>query len=161
MIRTVGKDDIRECVNVIRESFRTVAEEFGFTEENAPRFTAFAVTEDRLFCQLENEHRQMAAFCLEDGTIAGFYSLLPSDCGTCELSNLCVLPSFRHQGIGTELFNDAYERAVAAGCGKLKIGIVEENRILREWYEKNGFVHTGTKKFDFFPFTCGYMEKDL
>jgi len=22
-------------------------------------------------------------------------------------------------------------------------------------------VHTGTVKFDFFPFTCGYMEKEL
>ena len=26
---------------------------------------------------------------------------------------------------------------------------------------KLGFKHIGTKKFDFFPFTCGYMEKDL
>ena len=24
-----------------------------------------------------------------------------------------------------------------------------------------GFVHTGTKKFEFFPFTCGYMEKHI
>ena len=28
-------------------------------------------------------------------------------------------------------------------------------------YEQNGAVHTGTKKFDFFPFTCGYMVKEL
>lgn len=39
---------IPECVRVIRESFHTVADEFGFTEENAPRFTAFATTEQRL-----------------------------------------------------------------------------------------------------------------
>ena len=32
---------------------------------------------------------------------------------------------------------------------------------LRNWYEDNGAVHTGTKKFDFFPFTCGYMVKEL
>lgn len=25
--------------------------------------------------------------------------------------------------------------------------------------EEFGFVHTGTQKFDFFPFTCGYLEK--
>ena len=30
------------------------------------------------------------------------------------------------------------------------IGIVEENTILRKWYEDNGFIHIGTKKFDFF-----------
>ncbi len=27
--------------------------------------------------------------------------------------------------------------------------------------EKHGFVHTCTEKFDFFPFTCGYMEIDI
>ena len=41
------------------------------------------------------------------------------------------------------------------------LSIVEENTVLRKWYEENGFTHTGTKKFDFFPFTCGYMERDL
>ncbi len=45
MIREVKTEDLPECVNVIRLSFRTVADEFGFTEENAPRFTAFATTE--------------------------------------------------------------------------------------------------------------------
>lgn len=43
----------------------------------------------------------------------------------------------------------------------MNIGIVEENTILRKWYEDHGFVHIGTKKFDFFPFTCGYMKRDL
>lgn len=42
----------------------------------------------------------------------------------------------------------------------MNIGILEENTILRKWYEDN-FIHIGTKKFDFFPFTCGYMERDL
>jgi len=32
---------------------------------------------------------------------------------------------------------------------------------LRQWYALQGYVHTGTKKFDFFPFTCGYMEKTI
>ncbi len=48
MIRKIEERDIEECVKVIRESFGTVAEEFGFTQENAPRFTAFATTVERL-----------------------------------------------------------------------------------------------------------------
>ena len=28
-------------------------------------------------------------------------------------------------------------------------------------YEQQGAVHTGTEKFDFFPFTCGYMKIPL
>lgn len=46
-------------------------------------------------------------------------------------------------------------------CSKMCISIVEENTVLRKWYEFYGFVHMGTEKFGFFPFTCGYMEKML
>ncbi|MBE6936469.1 MAG: GNAT family N-acetyltransferase, partial [Ruminococcaceae bacterium] len=48
MIRKVNEQELSNCVNVIKESFITVANDFGFTIENAPRFTAFATTEDRL-----------------------------------------------------------------------------------------------------------------
>ena len=56
MIKKIHEKDIAECVNVIRESFITVANELGYTIENAPRFTAYATTEDRLLYQLKNEH---------------------------------------------------------------------------------------------------------
>jgi len=45
MIQPINTNDIKECVDVIKESFLTVANEFAFTSENAPRFTAFATTE--------------------------------------------------------------------------------------------------------------------
>ena len=48
MIRKVEQEDIKECVDVIVKSFMTVADEFGFTIDNAPRFTAFATTEERI-----------------------------------------------------------------------------------------------------------------
>ena len=43
----------------------------------------------------------------------------------------------------------------------IKVEIVEENKLLSNWNESLGFVHIGTEKYDFFPFTCGYMEKEL
>ncbi len=161
MIKQIDIQDIPKCVKVIKDSFITVANELGFTAENAPRFTAFAISEDRLYYQLYNEHRLMLAYYLDNGRIIGYYSLLIQDNGECELNNLCVLPGYRHNHIGAALLNDAYERAGKEGCVKINIGIVEENKVLRKWYEDNGFVHIGTKKFDFFPFTCGYMEKNL
>ena len=148
MIKEIGKNEIPECVSVIRKSFRTVADEFGFTQENAPRFTAFAITEEWLGYQLEYEHRWMAAYFDDENE-------------ECELNNLCVLPEFRHKKIGEALLEDAVVCAVKKGCKKMKIGIVEENKVLRRWYESHGFVHTNTIKYDFFPFTCGYMERDL
>ena len=148
--------DIPECVEVIRKSFQTVADEFGFTVENAPRFTAFATTEERLCWQLENELRKMFVY-EQDGVACGYYSLLMQDNNECELNNLAVLPEYRHCGIGKRLLEHACEYAKNQECKLINIGIVEENKILRKWYEQNGAVHTGTKKFDFFPFTCGYM----
>ena len=161
MINEIDKNDIKECVNVIRESFLTVAEEFGITLENAPRFTAFAVTEDRLMYQLENEHRLMYAYYDENNKIIGYYSLLLQENNECELNNLCVLPRFRHKNTGSKLLEDAFAKAEQAGCVKMNIGIVEENRKLRKWYEDKGFIHIGTEKYHFFPFTCGYMEKSF
>ena len=118
MIREVCHEDIPACVNLIKQSFKTVADEFGLTEENAPRFTAFA-------------------------------------------NNLAVLPEHRHKGIGKMLLEHSYTTARDNGSKIMNIGIVEENKILRKWYEDNGAVHVGTQKFDFFPFTCGYLKKEL
>lgn len=160
MIKTVKEQDIKECVNVIRESFLTVANGFGFTEENAPRFTAFAITEQRLSWQLYNEKRPMYIFVV-DNLIVGYYSLALQSNNECELNNLCVLPQFRHQGIGEKLLRHSFEIAKDLGCSKMNIGIVEENTILRKWYESFDFKHIRTQKFDFFPFTCGYMERLL
>ena len=161
MIREINKNEIPECVNVIKKSFKTVAEEFGFTPENAPRFTAFATTEEWLDYQLEYEHRWMVAYFDDEGKILGYYSIQFLENEECELNNLCVLPEFRHKKIGEALLEDALACAVEKGCKKMKMGIVEENKVLRSWYESHGFVHTNTIKYDFFPFTCGYMEKEL
>ena len=161
MIREIRNEEIPECVRVIRASFMTVAEELGFTAENAPRFTAFATTEDRLRYQYEVEKRPMYGFFSDSGELLGYYSLAKQNEQPWELNNLCVLPNHRHDGIGDLLLKDAFSRVKEYGAEKLFIGIVEENTRLRKWYESKGFQHLGTKKFDFFPFTCGYMEKKL
>lgn len=160
MIKEIEQKDIAECVKVIRESFKTVADELGFTAQNAPGFTAFSITEEKLNKQYKGEQRPMYAY-YDKGVIVGYYSLLIQDDGECELNNLCVSPAYRHKGIGEELLKNAFEVAEELNCIKMNIGIVEENIVLRKWYESFGFVHIGTKKFDFFPFTCGYMEKEL
>ena len=93
--------------------------------------------------------------------IVGYYSLSILNESEVELNNLSVLPEYRHRGIGLKLLEDCFAKAKEIGRTRVKIGIVEENTVLKNWYEKCGFVHTGTEKFDFFPFTCGYMEKAI
>jgi len=159
-LRRMSLEEIPECVQVIRKSFQTVADEFGFTVENAPRFTAFATDEGRLYYQFHEEKRPMYVY-LVGKKIVGYYSLALRDDGSAELGSISVLPEYRHKGIGAKLMTDAMLRAKAFGKTVLKLSIVEENQVLRKWYESFGFVHVGTQKFDFFPFTCGYLEREL
>lgn len=160
MIKRVEEKDIAQCVQLIRESFMTVANDLGFTVENAPRFTAFATTEDRLRYHYFVEQRPMYAY-FEGDVIVGYFSLLMQENNECELNNLCVSPAYRHKGIGEALLEKAFELAKELDCVKVNIGIVEENQVLRKWYESFEFVHLGTHKSERFPFTIGFLEKKI
>lgn len=160
MIKQITKDEIAACVEVIKESFLTVAKEYNITYENAPRFTAFATTIERFEYQYSNG-QLMFAYLSEDMQIIGYYSICLKDNNECELNNLCVLPQYRHKKIGNELIEHAFKFAKDIGCKQMNIGIIEENAQLRKWYESYGAIHKGTTKFEFFPFTCGYMKKEL
>ena len=79
MIRKINQSHIPECVSVIKRAFQTVADEFGFTPENAPRFTAFAISEERLLWQFANEKRPMFAYFDGDKNVVYYSLTLPKD----------------------------------------------------------------------------------
>lgn len=146
------------CIDIIHKSFQTVADEMNLTKENCPSHTAFMPIE-KLISQFANN---TPMFLYQyNGCFAGYFSLSIND-DSVELNNLAVLPEYRHLGIGKELVDYAitYSKNIL-GANKIKIGIVEENTILKEWYEKLGFVHIGTKKFEHLPFTVGFMEIEI
>ena len=107
-----------------------------------------------------DEQKRLMYGYFEDGKLVGYYNLLVSG-NECELGSLCVMPDYRHSGIGEALLSDSLVRAGELSCSVMKLSIVEENVVLRKWYEKHGFIHIGTEKFDFFPFTCGYLKKEI
>lgn len=158
MIKQIEKIHLEECVKVIQNSFLTVAKEFHITKENAPGYVAFATGIDKLEKQLSDGRLMYAYFYANK--IIGYYSLVLNE-NECEINNLCVLPEYRHNNIGKKLLEHAFEKAKEQGCSKIEISIVEENKKLKKWYEKFGFKTTYIKKYDFFPFTCGYMEKAI
>lgn len=148
MIRSVRREELDACARIVRESFMTVAEEFGITQENAPRFTAFSVTAASLANAMDAGDRLMFAYG-EMGELIGYYALAARGDGGCGLSDLSVLPLFRHRGVGRALLCHAVRTARERGFPEIGIPIVEENAKLRTWYEKCGAVHTGTKKMTF------------
>ena len=103
MIREVRREELSDCAELIRKSFQTVADEFGFTRENAPRFTAFATTEERLIWQMESEHRLMYLDEEDDG-VCGYYLYC---FGTEMNANWETSPCFRNSGT-EELASDCF-----------------------------------------------------
>ena len=68
---------------------------------------------------------------------------------------------YSHKGYGKQLLDFPKLKARDLGCTKIRIDIIEENTILKNWYLQNGFVHLLTKQFDHLPFYEGYMEVQL
>ena len=156
MILRVEKDDLKKYLDLIRESFQTVADEFGFTPNNCPGHTAF-ITLDRL--ERDYAFGNPMYVYQKDGCYAGFVSLRPREDESCEMKLLCVHPRYRHMGIGRVLA--AHAKEVARDefkVRKLTIGIIDESHALKAWYESMGFTMTGTQKFPHLPFRVGFME---
>ena len=75
--------------------------------------------------------------------MCGYYSLLLQGNGECELNNIAVLPEYRHKGIGRQLLAQSFNIAKELGCRIINIAIVEENRVLRKWYDGHECPDTG------------------
>ena len=154
-ISEVNARDLPLCLDVIHQSFKTVAAEFRLTKETCPKHTSFIP-----LCFLETQWNwgwHMYALHIDQKFI-GYMSLSKESTDTYELHNLAVLPAYRHNGLGKKLLDHAKNAVISMGGSVIKIGIIEESTVLKDWYISNGFIHTGTQKFDHLPFTSGYLE---
>lgn len=158
IIQVENKEQLNICLEIIRSSFLTVAEEFGLTENNCPSHTEY-MTIDKLQKQFD-DGRPMFLF-YQDGIPVGYFSLVRCRDEEWELNNLAVLPEHRHLGIGKEMVDYAVAMVKNNGGNKISIGIIEENTKLKNWYLKLGFNHISTRKFEHLPFTVGLMELNL
>ena len=52
----------------------------------------------------------------------------------------------------------AKQKVTELGGKKIKVGIIEDSWIIKNYYQWNGFVHIGTQKYDHLPFTVGHLE---
>ena len=157
MIRQIERDEIKICAEVIRRSFRTVAQEFSLTKENCPGNASF-IKAEKLYKQYD-EGRPMFSY-MDNGVIVGFFSLRKKDGGSFELNNLAVLVEYRHKGYGREMIIFAKNKVREMGSNKMTIGVIEESIKLRNWYSDLGFIHTGTRKYKHLPFTVGFMKTE-
>ncbi len=157
-IREIKKNDIGACTDVIRTSFRTVAIEFDFTENNNPTNGAF-ITSGKLHEEYDRGVSMYGLF--EDSIMVGFVAIENKDDKTFYMEKLAVLPEKRHMGYGKKLVEFVKEKVRQLGGEKISVGIINENIRLKKWYVKNMFTCTSTKKFPHLSFTVAFMEFKL
>jgi len=157
-IRPLSAEQLRQYADVIRRSFATVADDFGWTRESCPGHPAF-ITDERLESKIKDGYYSFGCFAGEK--IFGFAALTDIGGGVYEMSRVSILPEWRHYGYGRALLDFCKAKVTELGGNKITIGIVEENTVLKNWYAANGFIHTGTKSFEYLPFTVGFMEWNL
>lgn len=156
-IREIKECELDDCLNVIHQGFQTVAKEFGLTEENCPTNGAF-MKKERLLNEREKGNDQYGLFY--NNQLTGFVELAKIDEKQYSLEKLAVLPKLRHKGFGKKLLDYAKEQVINKNGSIIKIGIIEENTRLKNWYLDYGFVHKGTRIIEHLPFTVGFMELD-
>jgi GNAT superfamily N-acetyltransferase len=157
-IRAATLKDKEVLADIIQRSYQTVARSFNLTPDNCPRHPSNC-TPEWIAHDLD---RGVAYFLLSEHQYpVGCAALERADERTCYLERLAVLPEYRHNGQGEKLVNFIIEKARIYKADTLGIGIIEEQAVLKKWYEGLGFTATGTRKFDHLPFTVGFLQYDL
>lgn len=156
MIKKILKSDLSDCLNIFHLGYETVAVEFGLTEENCPYRGRASLPMRKLLADFENETAMFGYFI--NNEIVGYIGIKMYEKGICGLEDIIVLPEYRQNGYGKELLNFCKQKAKEIGSNKVRLGMIDENRRLKKWYEDNGFVPIGYKKYEGAPFTVCHME---
>jgi ribosomal protein S18 acetylase RimI-like enzyme len=153
-----GEAEIRASAGIIKESFQTVAQEFGLNQSNCPSHPSNITFEQLL--EIKNKGLKFFGLFLDEKQV-GFVALESAKDRICHFEKLAVLPAYRHCGYGAGLVKMALDYALRNQGKRVTIGIIHEHTILKEWYQDLGFSLTDVQKFSYLPFTVGFMEKEL
>ena len=145
-------------VDIIKASFKTVADQFGLTYINSPTNPAFTT-----FDNLKSIAVKAECFGVYiNETPCGFFALeFNIDLKTAYLERVCVLPELRHRGIGKTILNFAENYCKKRGVEKISIGIMDQNIQLKKWYKHNSFNETEIRQFTHLKFDVCFLENHL
>lgn len=141
LVRKATADDLHKLSAFILEAWR----------EAGPGALGFAGATDEVIRELASEQTLKAMlvnpvlqiFVAEDaGGFVGFSSLKRVDSGTVELSGIVVLQSLVGRGLGTGLFEMAWESAAKEGYLKMAVKTEVVNDRAIAFYKKLGFFET-------------------
>jgi GNAT superfamily N-acetyltransferase len=154
-IKEITDCNLENSVEIIRRSFRTVADELGLNIENCPTHPSF-ITLYQL-AQLRDKGFIFFGTFLENEQV-GFIAVEKADDALFYIEKLAVLPEYRHKGYGKKLVEAALAYIMGNGGKRVSIGIIFEQPVLKEWYQGMCFREVSVKQFEHLPFRVCFME---
>lgn len=157
MIRPATPTDAAELARVAAVTFPLACPPHT-TDAAKAHFVATTLTESHFAGYLADPTREL--FVAEaDGRVLGYTMLVvaePTDPDvaaaitvhpTAELSKCYLLPDAHGTGLAAGLVAATVEAARARGAAAVWLGVNQENARANRFYEKNGFLTVGTKRF--------------
>ena len=156
--RLITPEELETFIPVIRNSFKTVADQLGLTESNSPTNPAFTTSE-----KMNDLYEKAECFGLYFKNLpCGFFAIeFTNASSTAFLERVCVIPEQRHNGFGKQILDYSSDYCRSINKSVLSIGIINSNTILKNWYIDNGFSVISLKKYPHLTFDVCFLEKDL
>lgn len=157
-MRLLDKDDLETAAQVIRGSFAATANDFDLTIDNCPTNGAFTQAK-HLMNDLENGSQLFGVYL--GRKMIGFFELVYHEDQQADLEKVSVIPSERGKNYGKLILNRAKEIAYNNQMETINIGIIKENKDLKNWYQKMGYQIVCSQNFSHLPFEVLYLRLDL
>lgn len=157
-IITTAIEDAEQIAKIVSEANKDIAKQFNINKENNPKHPSFYTKK----WVLSDFKRGEEYFIYKDENInKGCVAFEQPNAGTAYLNRLCVLPEYRHHGIGESLVNHIIEYSKSKNIQVVSIGIIAAHKVLKAWYSRLGFIEGSTQKFEHLPFDVTYMQHEL
>lgn len=145
-------EQIEQLIAISKETFYETFRADN-TPENMANYLATAFTVEKMTKELNNPHSQFF-FAMLDGEIAGYLKVNIDDAQTekipeaqLEVERIYIRKIFQKRGIGQLLMNNAIDIAQSKGYSAIWLGVWEKNPNAIRFYEKAGFIQTGSHSF--------------
>jgi ribosomal protein S18 acetylase RimI-like enzyme len=151
-------NDSKTITDILNKAFMTVAQQYHFTKENAPRYPAFIgfdVIEKQLIMGFK-----MYGYAINDQTV-GCIGYWNDPDNLYHIERLATLPEHRHLGIGKKLMEFAENKIMEDGGKLIEIHVLDLNTVLIEWYSKLKYVKIRIDELKHLPFNSYVMQKTV
>ena len=155
MIELVKREQLSECLEILKLSYENTAVTFGMTEENCPYRGRTRLPLDMFEKEFDDGHVMYGYMC--SNQIVGFLSIKVV-AEELIVQDIAVLPAYQSKGYGSELLIFAIETARRLNCKTISLGMVHDNVPLKRFYQKHGFKTVRLINFEKVSYAVGIME---